>query len=63
MGADPVKVTKVAVVLSVFLVITVRPQVGVLALIFYILLAGSLDLETLTRGLGVTMVKSIGLYP
>jgi O-antigen ligase len=58
----PARLLQVAVVLSVFLVILSKPHAGILALRVYRLFQQGLNLESLVRGLGVTMVKSIGLF-
>lgn len=59
---SPFRLLQVALVVSVFLVILSKPHVGVLSLQVYRVFQQSLNLESLVRGLGVTLMKSIGLF-
>lgn len=58
----PGKVLSVAVTAAVFVSILTRPQLGVLALVLFVLLARSFEFETLAYRLGLSMVKVIGLF-
>jgi len=59
---SPVTIFKAAVVLSVFVAILLKPHVGVISLRVYRVFASGFNLEQLIRGLGVTMIKSLGLF-
>lgn len=58
----PVRLLQVALVLSVFVVILLKPHFGVIALRVYRVFARGLNLEYLFRALGVTLIKSLGLF-
>jgi O-antigen ligase len=59
---SPSTIFKVAVLLSVFVAILIKPHIGVISLWVYRVFARGFDLERLLRGLGVTMVKTLGLF-
>jgi O-antigen ligase len=57
-----VRLLQLSLLLSVFVVILLKPHVGVIALRFYNVFERSLKMERLIRGAGVTLTKSIGLF-
>jgi len=60
--ASPQYLLQLAVAAAVFGLIILKPHVGVAALVVYRILSSGLGIESVVSGLGVTMVKSLGLF-
>ncbi len=56
------RLTQYVILLSTFFVIVLKPHLGVFALMVYRYFSGGLNIESLVGALGITVVKSLGVF-